>query len=714
MALPDINFKKSYFNQKDNVVKDFLIPALKESYEYDRAVGFFSSTSLMSITVGIKNIIESGGRIKVICSPNLSSEDIDAINKGYELRKVVQDSLVNRFEEPKNEFEKERFNILCHLISNGIMDIKIAYMNSNNKNALFHPKLGILKDNDENFVVFNGSMNDSENAFYENEENIDVYTSFGSDFDRAIEKKNYFDDLWFNNWQNVSIIDFPEAIVSKIEKYKKDTVNFDIDKEEINHINRKKKYIPKVPDYIDIRDYQEEAYINWKNNNYIGIYDMATGAGKTYSALYSLVELLKEKNGMLGIIICCPYQHLVNQWLEDLDAFSFKYIVGFSGSRQKNWKSKLKDAIFNYNHRISDSFCFITTNASFATKYVQELLSSVKREMILVIDEAHNFGTYKLSRTLDNRFTYRLALSATIERHNDLIGTNYLYDYFQKKCISYTLKMAIDADKLVPYLYYPYKVYLNEDEYDEYTHLSSEIAKCIKRKEDGSIQLSKKAEMLLIKRSRLIAGAKSKLTALKEIAEKYKNDNHLLVYCGSTTVVDNDYDENKFSEDEIRQIDAASKVLNDLGIVSSQFTSHEDSKTREILKKEFDDGSVIQALVAIRCLDEGVNIPSVDKAIILASSTNPKEYVQRRGRLLRKYPGKQRAIIYDLITLPREIKKGYNYGENNYDISLIKREVKRLKDFASLSLNNYDSEKLISEIESVYGYIEENDDDECN
>lgn len=201
-----------------------------------------------------------------------------------------------------------------------------------------------------------------------------------------------------------------------------------------------------------------------------------------------------------------------------------------------------------------------------------------------------------------------------------------------------------------------------------------------------------------------------KLEKLREIATKFVGDNHLLVYCGATTVVDSDYVENKISSEEIRQIDAVTQILDEVGIVSSKFTSSEDASTREMLKNEFDSGDVIQALVAIRCLDEGVNIPSIDKAIILASSTNPKEYIQRRGRVLRKYPNKLYASIYDFITLPRcldDVCEEYGFG---YDIGLIKRELDRLKDFSRLSLNEFESDKLINRIEDVYGYITEGEE----
>lgn len=709
MSLSDIKFKLSYNNQEDDVVKDFLLPALKESVEYDRAVGFFSSTSLMSISVGIKHLVENGGHIRLICSPRLSDEDIEAINSGYDRRKVIEDCINREFVEPKDSFEEERLNMLSHLISDKKMDIKIATMKKSEKNSMFHIKLGIIIDSNNNFVAFNGSMNDSENAFYGNSESIDVYSSISSDYLRAYDKKRFFDKMWSGEENYLDITDFPDSTIERINSYKKDDVNFGLDLEEYSakNISHKKSKFPEVPNYITIRDYQYDAYENWQKMNYCGIYDMATGTGKTYTALYSIVEFLKVKNQKLAVVICCPYQHLVNQWSEDLDEFGFKYIMGFSGSKQKDWKRKLKKSAFNYSHKLEDGFCFITTNASFASGYVQDVLSSINRDILLVIDEAHNFGTHRLSKMLDDRFKYRLALSATLERHNDLVGTTYLYDYFKGKCIEYTLEMAIKAGMLCDYLYYPVKIYLEDDEYEKYNELSSELQKYIKKNDDGTIEYSKKAEMILIKRSRIVAGARMKLEVLKEVASKYSNDNHLLVYCGSTTVVDSDYVENKASSEEIRQIDAVSSVLNSLGMITSQFTSNEDSRTREILKSEFDSGEIIQALVAIRCLDEGVNIPSIDKAIIMASSTNPKEYIQRRGRVLRIYKGKTHAIIYDFVTLPRKLEDISSYTDFGYDLGLIKREISRVKDFARLSLNECDSYRLINEIEDVYGYIKE-------
>ena len=211
--------------------------------------------------------------------------------------------------------------------------------------------------------------------------------------------------------------------------------------------------------------------------------------------------------------------------------------------------------------------------------------------------------------------------------------------------------------------------------------------------------------MLLIKRARIVAGAKSKLFKLKELMQDYAKDNHMLVYCGATTLHDIDYQENKPPVEEARQIDIVADLLgNELGMRISKFTSEEDAEERERLKVDFAEGIHLQALVAIRCLDEGVDIPSIKTAFILASSTNPKEYVQRRGRVLRKATGKQYAVIYDFITMPIALDSLDEYDEAVIESvkALAVREINRMKDFASIAENPFDSDILIADIKRAY------------
>ena len=310
---------------------------------------------------------------------------------------------------------------------------------------------------------------------------------------------------------------------------------------------------------------------------------------------------------------------------------------------------------------------------------------------------------YRKHLPMDVRF--RLALSATIDRHNDTEGTEALKSYFGEKCIEYSLRDAIENNMLTRYYYYPVLTYLAENELDNYLEITYQLAKCITKKR-GKIVLTDQAKQLLIKRARIVAGARSKLTELEILIEPYKKDKHILVYCGATTVKE-DEEDLSFGK---RQIDLVADLLgNKLLMKVGRFTSQESAQDRALIRESFAKGEMLQALVAIKCLDEGVNIPSIKTAFILASSTNPKEYIQRRGRVLRKFPGKDHAVIYDFITLPfREDRLGLQ----NSDViksskGLVKREIIRMMDFAEIAENPAKTRELIHKLKHGFEITEE-------
>ena len=431
---------------------------------------------------------------------------------------------------------------------------------------------------------------------------------------------------------------------------------------------------------------------------------MATGTGKTLTALGAVAELCKNVK-RLAVIIVCPYQHLVEQWVEDIRAFGANPIIGYSGSSYTNYKKELKNRIFNFNYKITDFFCFITTNASFMSKAINEEIRKLSQDTILVVDEAHNFGAKNLQNTLQQDFTYRLALSATLERQGDEDGTNILRNFFGNKCIEYGLERAIAEKKLTPYYYYPVIVYLTDAELDKYQLYTSKIIQNIVKRKDKTI-VTNLAKEFMLKRARLVAGASEKIEKLREMANDFKNEKNMLIYCGATNV--QGYD--NCSDDDIRQIDYISRMLNfDFGMRTAQFTSREDSKERKRRLEEFQNGE-IQALIAIKCLDEGVNVPAIKTAYILASTTNPKEYIQRRGRVLRLYPGKEAAYIYDFITLPRELTTVENTSSElaKSERALVVKEIRRMREFCHIALNPYETQMLIMDLRDIYNVTEEN------
>lgn len=413
----------------------------------------------------------------------------------------------------------------------------------------------------------------------------------------------------------------------------------------------------------------------------------------------------------MAVIIVCPYQHLVEQWVEDIVRFNMKPIIGYSSSPQKDWKQRLSKAVRDQKLRADKSFfCFVCTNATFTNDHVQEQISKIHSPVLLVVDEAHNFGAASYARLLDDRFTYRLALSATLERHRDEEGTALLYTFFGKKCIEYSLDRAIDEDKLTPYKYYPVVVHLNEDELAAYEQLSYEMSKCIIKGKNGKYKLNKHGEILALRRARIVAGASEKLMALREEIKPYIHDNNILVYCGATNVLDEKSDTSSSDAWDVRQIEAVTRILgNEFGMDVAQFTSKENMETRASIKEQFQRGDRLQAIVAIKCLDEGVNIPGIRTAFILSSTTNPKEYIQRRGRVLRKAPNKPFAVLYDFVTLPRPLDEvsSLTTEQAQRDLSLVKNELARIKEFGRLSQNSMEAHNLIWDIQDAYHITDE-------
>ena len=723
MSFQELDIKKEYRSLLDSVAKDFYIPLLSQAVKYQRAVGFFSSSSLVEISKGISELAKNGGKIQLVASPYLSDEDIEAIKSGYAMRdQVVKEAIRREMTEGKTPFEKARLNLLANLISDGVLDIKIAFTEDSDRMGMYHEKMGIITDAEGNRVAFAGSMNESATAMTLNYETIDVYCSWKDEEDRVIAKENAFASIWNDTEPNIKIIDFPELKQEIIEKYKRSVPDFEIDKKEYapdidtvlhTDLGVYTEYGPKFPEWFKLHDYQAEAITEWQKRNYRGIFDMATGTGKTYTGLGALTTLSKNIGHKLAAIIVCPYQHLVEQWVEDILKFNIDPIIGYSDSSQKDWPKRLKDAIRDQKLKVrgKEFFCFICTNATFSSDYVQTQLAKIKSDTLLMVDEAHNFGAPYLSCLLYDNYKYRLALSATLDRHNDEEGTAKLYDFFGEKCIEYTLDRAIEEKKLTKYKYYPIVVTLTEEELEAYDNLSYEIGKCIIKGKNGKMKLSSRGEKLALKRSRIVAGAKNKLTMLEEVIHPYIHDKHILVYCGATKGLEQNQDRSDVDSEDIRQIDAVTDLLgNKLGMEVSQFTSKESVEEREVLKREFSAGDTLKVLIAIKCLDEGVNIPKIKTAFILASTTNPKEYIQRRGRVLRLAEGKEYAEIYDFITLPYDTESVTSLTEAQVkrNSTLVKNELRRAEEFSRIAVNMVESASLIDEIKDAYGIQELN------
>ena len=480
MSFKNHNINLRYRSDVNNMPKDVLIPILRETVTYKRAVGFFSTSALVTLSVGLFDMAQRGGRVKVICSPKLSDEDIKAIEFGYEIReKVLERALVINLTSPINEFQEERLNLVATMVASGMMEFKVAFVENFTGKNMYHEKYAVFIDEEGNRICHTGGVNESENAYNENFDSMFMFCSWKDDSQqegaRLIEED--FDRLWENNTEKLSVIPFPKIAIDKLLQYKRDVVDWKTDEKEFL-VSDILKTEPKfhIPANVRLREYQEKAIAKWFEQNCSGIFSMCTGAGKTYTALACMVELAEKLEEKLAVFIVCPYIHLVGQWEEDVVEWGITPIIAHSKSPQKDWESRIRRAVRRF---VTDGtpFICITTNDTFQGDKLHPFVERIPdgSNTLLIIDEAHNFGAERLSLSLPDHFKYRIALSATIRRHMDKSGTARLFDYFGDECITYGLEQAIDEGALVHYEYYPIPVYLDEDELEEFVDLSNEL-----------------------------------------------------------------------------------------------------------------------------------------------------------------------------------------------------------------------------------------------
>ena len=721
MSFINFNVKNCYRTANDNIIEDFLTPALKEAVIYKRAAGFFSSTALIELSRGISGLVKNGGKMQLIVSPKLSEEDIKAIKEGYKRKEeIIENNLINSLNEELDDNEKDRLNLMIDLIAKGRLEIKIAILDSDEDFGMYHEKIGVIIDEDGNKLAFTGSYNESLNSYVNNFESLDVFSTLKGEYERVNEKNISFDKMWNNVTNKLNVVDIPEAITRELFEvyYDKEKVK-DEEQITIEESIKPKKTKPSLT-FDKLRQYQKDAITNWEKTSFNGIFDMATGTGKTFTAIGAATRLYDHLDGNLAVIIVCPYTHLVEQWAEDLIQFGFAPIIGYGESNDKNWKEKLesKAMLFKMDSPNDKFFCFITTYASFKRPFIQTQIQKIENKNVLFIaDEAHNLGSSDMLCKLNHKIKYRLALSATFERYNDENGTNAILDYFNNNyCIHYDLKKAIEMGMLTEYNYHPIITSLNDEELYDYGKLTTELTRYLRTDKNGKKKLSDQAKFILLKRAKLVAGSSEKITKIMDLLKKqYEEENGIfntLIYCGATTLNDPGYDEFKADNDDLKQIDLVKKIIKDrfyrdnIELNVARFTSLEDNKMRSLIKEQF-SSKEINIVTAIKCLDEGVNIPAIKTAYILASSTNPREYVQRRGRVLRKFEGKDYAEIYDFITLPRPLSDAGSMNKEalQSDLGLVKRELARIKDFADTASNFSEIYDIIEEINGIYGEL---------
>ena len=450
---------------------------------------------------------------------------------------------------------------------------------------------------------------------------------------------------------------------------------------------------PQLPALLQLRSYQQQAITNWFKNQGRGTLKMATGSGKTITAL-AIAHQLYQQIGLQVLIVICPFRHLVNQWGRECEKFNLQPILACESIHK--WQSKFSNQLARIHTGQQKFLTIVTTNETLITSGFQSQLKYLPDRTLIIGDEVHNLGAKKRESSLPRNVGLRLALSATPERHYDEIGTQNILDYFGDILQpEFTLKDAIEQGALVHYLYYPILVELTQDESEQYLKLTRAISrKLLYNSQDRAVNHEEfdtpDLTPLLMQRARLVGAAANKLTALKALMQTRLNTSHTLFYCGDG------------SSDSTQQLTAVTHLLGtELGYRVNTYTAATSLLDREQLRQQFESGA-LQGLVAIRCLDEGIDIPAIKHAVILASSTNPRQFIQRRGRILRPDPGKDRATLYDMVVLPPELDRDTLAIERN----LLKRELLRLIEFADLADNAAAARSQLLTLQKRYGLLD--------
>lgn len=662
MNYKDFNINISYKSVGENTLSNIVNPLLGCTKIYRRSVGFFSSSALDFIGDGIISLARNGGKIFLCTCPRLSEEDIAAIKLGYEVREILKERFEEEVAKTLDLISDDNAQMLYSLIKEGILDVKVVCK----KNGIYHDKLAVLEDFNGNKVAFVGSANESAPGYHDNYEKVRVYKSWTDTEGRVEDETEEFLSIWNNSNEFLTVYNFMEAFERKV-----------LERVENGPSKNSKKDAP-----YEMRDYQKEAKRNWIEKGHKGFYVMATGTGKTITSLYSIQELIKERR--VFTVIAVPYKHLVNQWYEDVKTFFPDAEVHFVHSEAKDPEGRIYTSYLMAKHEYKPIIIITTIKSFFIDRFIR-LYDKVEFEKLLIVDEAHNFVN-RIDGELSSKYIYKLGLSATPVFGNDVEKTQSLINWFGGKVMDFPIEKAI-GKYLVNYEYHPIFIEATENDEENFARATTLMMSAIDQDLNKIID-EEKFTLGYRGRLRAISMAEGKIDFIKSIFSKIEEKDHFIIYCSDGKLFYND--KKNGDSQEIRHLEFMLKMINNslletnCNLRATKFTAAEDINTRIELIDRFNKG-YDHIMVAIKCLDEGINIPSIKSALILSSNDNYREFVQRRGRILRLYPGKEIAHIYDVLVMP-----------SLSNMAFAEIELRRFYEYARLS-TNFDYLKLVLE-----------------
>ena len=717
---------RDYKTGSENEPLQFYLDGLAKSNEFSLLLGYFSSSAINLLSVGFATFISKGGKMRMVINHLLSAKDKEAIfrveDNPNEIRVFDLTDIVS-LGRVLDEYDTHFFECLAFLISEKRIEIKV--IKPKNGKGIAHYKSGVFSDG-QDAVGYQASCNFTYYGLSENIEQLEAFLSWENGRSNKLIRKQLklIDDYFAEKDEDVEYIPVSDIEVVLKDRFGKKDINELLVQEE-QLLKKKQSLIsnpklkttiaklfndielirrtPRFPYSEGPREYQINAYDSWVRNNYKGMFAMATGTGKTITSLNCL---LNEYNitGIYRAIITVPTTALVEQWKKECAKFNFKNVITVSS--KENWDKNL--AFFNTASKLIDtSYIVIVTYASLPRPKFQSYFTQLPKDTILIADETHNLGSQGLLRLLPNiHLEKRIGLSATPHRKFDEAGNQAIQDFFNDKppyIVSYSMEEALNIGWLCKYTYHPHIVKLTDQEMEKYKELSLQLLRMgLFDKETGNFRSTPEIEKKLLERKRIIHKAANKLEAFKAILrsefDKRQHLKYTLIYVPEG--IEANFDEKDYSvetEDENKLINEYTKAVShtDDSVMVKQFTAN--STSRQEILKNFEE-SKIHVLTSMKCLDEGVDVPRSELAIFCASTGNPRQFIQRRGRVLRLHKDKIHATIHDLVVVPEVA------DESTYEMEkgLVKKELERVVDFASLAMNKTDTYETLKNILDYY------------
>jgi superfamily II DNA or RNA helicase len=675
-VLSSLKLLPVYDSAEHDLIRELQVPLLMQSNDYLRGVGYFTSGWLGIAAEGMANLVQRGGRARFVVSPILEEGDWAALQLGdaarfdLELRRL----LGRRVKELASSLERDTLNALAWMVADDDLEFRFAVPRLPESRSFYHDKVGVFRDGEGNAVVVHGSLNDSVQGSL-NGEAFSVFQSWLPGQQPYAEKHiERLEALWSDSNRQFRVCCTPDAIREQFIRLRRSASH----PYRVSPSHNIDLQSPSPRNPIELRQYQNDAVEAWVQAGCRGVFEMATGTGKTVTALAAAVNTYSTL-GRIAVIVLVPYLHLLEQWARDCRNFGFSPVL--CSSEHDGWQIEVKSRIQDYNLGVRSNLCILAVHMTGASRQFSAATSRLQSQHTLIIgDEVHGLGASHMQNAMNERAGLRLGLSATPRRWYDDPGTAAIFSYFGNTCFEFSLEAAIRAGYLTPYRYHPQPVSLTDDEVEQYEALTNRLT-ALTHNTRTSAENQEKIKKLLLRRATIVSRAQAKLPAMLSvlqgvIAREHKagRETHgVLVYCAPGT-----------HREALRAVGA-------LGLRCHEFVHTVTIAEREHLLQQFADGD-IQALVAVKCLDEGVDLPATSTAFLMASSTNPREFVQRRGRILRLSPGKHEAVIYDFLVVPAS-ERTDSTGET--ELSVLRREMPRFVEFASCAKNEFEARQVV-------------------